>query len=55
MPIYLYECDKHGEKEVTHPMGDETPVTCECGTVMARRYALGGIIFNAAGFYKTGG
>ena len=48
MPIYLYECNEHGEKEVT-------PVTCDCGEVMARRYALGGIIFNAAGFYKTGG
>ena len=56
--IYDYKCDScKCELSVERSIHAEAnaPICFDCHTSMDRVYGLGGIKFNAPGFYSTGG
>ena len=56
--IYDYKCDTcKCELSVERSIHAEanTPICFDCHTPMDRVYGVGGIKFNAPGFYSTGG
>ena len=56
--IYDYKCDTcKGELSVERSIHAEAnaPISFDCHEPMTRVYGVGGISFNAPGFYSTGG
>ena len=54
MPIYVYECDKCGERaEYLQKMADPPKTVCEkCGGKLERVIAPSGFVLKGGGWYK---
>ena len=57
MPIYEFECKTCGRlEEAQFTFSDKHELLCDhCKTPMQKIIRAVGVIFNAPGFYKTGG
>lgn len=58
MPNYEFSCEtcKTSQEELFSMKDDIVPPKCNlCGGDTQRTYSAPGIVFNAPGFYKTGG
>ena len=55
MPVYVYNCPTHGEREIRLPV-DHTPPKCaKCGAVMVRKFTPTAVIYRGRGFTKGNG
>lgn len=50
---YEMMCDKCGEVEIEHPMGEDHPLKHYCGKPMKRIFARVGMKFVGSGFFST--
>jgi len=54
MPIYTFECDRHGRFELELGMMDERPRHCpNCGKPIKRIFDVQNIVYRAGGFQTT--